>query len=94
MRLFGQSLTLNNLEHDIIRKDYPDPRIHFALVCAALGCPPLRDEPYLADRLNEQLDAQARECLDRPVKTRVDARTRTVDLRYADYGWALNQTTR
>ncbi len=40
VRLFGQTITLNNLEHDILRKDYHEPRLHMALVCAAKGCPP------------------------------------------------------
>jgi hypothetical protein len=80
VRLFGRTLTLNNLEHDIIRKDYPDPRIHFALVCAARGCPPLREEAYVADRLNEQLDDQARQFLATPAKNRVDADAKTVYL--------------
>ena len=43
VRLFGRKVTLNTIEHDILRKNYEEPRIHFALVCAARGCPPLRD---------------------------------------------------
>lgn len=60
VRLFGQTITLNNLEHDIIRKQFKDPRIHMALVCAAKGCPPLRSEAYTGERLSEQLDNQSR----------------------------------
>ena len=56
VRLFGQTITLDNLEHDIIRKDYSEPRIHLALVCAAKGCPPLISEAYVAGRLDDQLD--------------------------------------
>jgi hypothetical protein len=80
VRLLGRTLTLNNLEHDIIRKDYPDPRIHFALVCAARGCPPLRDEVYVADRLEKQLDAQARRFLATSARNLIDAGTMTVHL--------------
>lgn len=58
--LFGRMITLAELEHKIIRKEYPDPRAHFALVCAAKGCPPLRGEPYVADRLDAQLEEQGR----------------------------------
>jgi len=58
--LFGKPITLNNLEHDIIRKQFNEPRIHLALVCAAKGCPPLRSESYTAEKLNEQLDNQAK----------------------------------
>ena len=39
--------TLDEIEHRIIREQFNEPRIHMALVCAAMGCPPLRAEPYL-----------------------------------------------
>jgi len=55
----GQTYSLNQIEHSILRP-MGDPRIHFALVCAARSCPPLRSEPYDANRLNEQLTEQAR----------------------------------
>lgn len=60
VRLFGQTITLNNLEHDNLRKDYHEPRLHMALVCAAKGCPPLRSEAYVGERLDEQLTDQSR----------------------------------
>ena len=53
----GSTYSLNQIENDIIRP-MGDARIHFALVCAAKSCPPLRSEAYTADRLNEQLDDQ------------------------------------
>jgi len=61
----GRKLTLNNIENDIIRPDFGDARIHFALNCASIGCPPLSDEAYAADRLSEQLDAACRVALNR-----------------------------
>ena len=60
VRLFGDTITLDNVEHDILRKDYQEARLHFALVCAAKGCPPLRAEAYDASRFAEQLDAQGK----------------------------------
>lgn len=51
---------LNNIEHGIIRKQFDDERIHFALVCAAISCPPLRREAYTGEKLNDQLNDQAR----------------------------------
>ncbi len=51
----GMEVTLNALENDVIREDFSEPRIHFALVCAAKGCPPLTSVPYLGDILDEQL---------------------------------------
>lgn len=64
--LFGDMITLNTLEHEIIRKQYPDPRVHMALVCAARGCPPLRSEAYTGEKLNAQLDDQSRTYLASP----------------------------
>ena len=51
----GEVLTLDNIEHDILRPTFKDPRIHFAVNCASKGCPPLRSEPYRADALDQQL---------------------------------------
>lgn len=55
----GKALSLNNIEHDVIRKQFNEPRIHFALVCAAKSCPALRSEAYSGASLSEQLDDQA-----------------------------------
>lgn len=60
VNVFGRSVTLNQVEHEMIRPVYREPRAHFALVCAAKGCPPLRSEAYDGARLNAQLDDQAR----------------------------------
>ena len=54
--LFGKKISLNQLEHEIIRKEFNEPRIHFALVCAAKGCPELISEPYLGASLDSQLE--------------------------------------
>jgi hypothetical protein len=56
--LAGQTVSLNQLEHEMIRGVYDEPRIHWAVVCAAYSCPPLRDEAYVGDRLDEQLAEQ------------------------------------
>ena len=77
----GHAWSLDEIEQDIIRKRFAEPRIHFALVCAAMGCPPLRSEAYTGARLEEQLDDQARIfVLASPTKNRVDVATRTVHL--------------
>lgn len=59
--LLGATRTLDEIEHEMIRGSgrYNDPRIHFALNCASLGCPPLRNEAYVAERLDAQLDDAA-----------------------------------
>ncbi len=55
----GKSYTLESVENSILRK-MGDARIHFALVCAAMSCPPLRSEAYVAGKLDAQLSEQAR----------------------------------
>jgi len=51
--------SLNQIEHELIRKRFAEPRIHFSLVCAAYSCPPLRNEAFVGGRLEEQLHSQA-----------------------------------
>ncbi len=55
--VMGRTVSLNQLEHEIIRKDFKEPRIHWVLVCAAVGCPPLRNEAYTGAKLEAQLAA-------------------------------------
>jgi hypothetical protein len=80
VKLWGKTITLDDLEHGIIRAEYREPRIHFALVCAAKGCPPLRSEPYLAETLSAQLEEQGRRFFAEREKNRIDAGRRTVYL--------------
>lgn len=72
VRAAGRTLTLDDVEHRIIRPTFGDARIHVALVCAARGCPPLRTEAFIGARLEEQLDDQARRFLATATKNRVD----------------------
>ena len=58
--VMGREMTLDDIEHGTIRKDFDEPRIHAALVCAAMSCPPLRDEPFRGDTLDDQLADQMR----------------------------------
>lgn len=90
IRIGGKRYTLDDIEHEIIRKEFREPRIHFALVCAAKGCPPLRAEAYRGPDLDAQLDDQALTFLTRtPSKNRVDVVGRTAHLspifRFRDY---------
>jgi hypothetical protein len=80
-RVGGHDYTLDEIEHEIIRPRFGEPRIHFALVCAAIGCPPLRREAYTGARLDAQLDDQTRRFLVRsPERNRVDVSRRTLHL--------------
>ena len=58
--LLGTEMSLDNIEHDTLRVKgrYDDPRIHFAVNCASIGCPMLREEAFVGDRLEAQLDEQ------------------------------------
>jgi len=78
VRAAGRELTLDEVEHEIVRKEFREPRIHFALVCAAVSCPPLRREAYTGDRLDAQLEDQARLFLRASDKNRVDVGSETV----------------
>jgi len=59
-RVGEHTWSLNQIEHEQIRPNFREPRIHWALVCAAVSCPPLRSQAYVADRLDEQLADQAK----------------------------------
>lgn len=61
--VMGDPMTLDHIEHSILRKEFAEPRIHMALVCAAVSCPPLRSEPFRGESLDGQLDDQARRFL-------------------------------
>ena len=56
--LFGQPSYLDFIEHETLRREgaYDDPRVHVAVVCASIGCPMLRNEAFLAEKLDAQLD--------------------------------------
>ncbi len=69
MALLGSKVSLDDIEHGMLRARgrYDDPRVHFAVNCASIGCPPLREEAFVAGRLDAQLDEQAlRFMSDRP----------------------------
>jgi hypothetical protein len=76
----GEERTPEDIEHGIIRPRFQDPRTHFALVCASSSCPKLRQEAYVGDRLDEQLDDQARRFLSDASRNRIDPTTGTVEL--------------
>jgi hypothetical protein len=57
--LLGRKMSLDAIEHGILRKSYREPRVHYALNCASVSCPMLREEAYVAARLERQLEEQA-----------------------------------
>ena len=68
----GRRVSLDDIEHGTIREQFSEPRIHFALVCAAVSCPPLREEAYRGAALDAQLDDQGRRFLQNPFKNQID----------------------
>ena len=62
----GADLSLDDIEHRILRPIWRDPRVHYAVNCAALGCPNLRPRPFTADRLETMLDDGARAYVNHP----------------------------
>lgn len=62
----GRALTLDEIENDIIRPQFAEPRIHFALNCAAVSCPPLSAEAYVGKQLERQLEMATRRALNDP----------------------------
>ena len=91
--LFGEIITLNTLENSIIRKNYNDPRVHFALVCAAKGCPPLLGEPYSGENLNNQLAAQTQKFLADPAKNSIDVKNKIIRLSPI-FNWYMDDFSR
>jgi hypothetical protein len=69
----GKKYDLNNIEHGILRKKFDDPRIHFALVCAAMSCPRLRNEAYTGAKLDAQLEDAGKEFLNDKSKNNITA---------------------
>jgi hypothetical protein len=72
-KLFGQPAHLDHIEHDLIRPRYAEPRIHFAVVCASIGCPELREEAFVAGKLQAQLEDAMRRFLSDRSRNRYNA---------------------
>lgn len=85
-RAAGRTVTLDDIEHRIVRPEFQEARIHFAVNCASIGCPPLAAEPYRARTLDGQLDAAARTYLASPEGLRVDGDTLRVSSIFKWYG--------
>ncbi|MBI4616031.1 MAG: DUF547 domain-containing protein [Planctomycetes bacterium] len=79
LEVAGEERSLNSIEHEILRK-MGEPRIHFAIVCASLGCPRLRNEAYAGARLENQLQEQTSAFFSDSGKFRIDRDARTVYL--------------
>ncbi|MDC0304135.1 DUF547 domain-containing protein [Flavobacteriales bacterium] len=71
-KIGGEDYNLSNVEHDILRKGFNEPRIHFAIVCGSKSCPRLLNEAYEAEKLGYQLMIQTRNFMDDNSKNEIE----------------------
>jgi len=81
-KIDGRDMSLDDIEHGILRerKEFQDARVHFALVCASKGCPPLQPFAFSADKLDDQLETVTKAYLTDPEKTPFNTSTDTISL--------------
>ena len=72
VKVMGRDLTLNDIEHKVLRQEFDDPRIHFAIVCASIGCPILQSRAFFDDDLDQRLEQATRNFITNPGKVRLD----------------------
>jgi hypothetical protein len=72
-KIGGKDMTLNAIEHKILRPKFEEPRIHFAIVCASMSCPQLLNRAFTADQLETQLTAQAKAFLTDDFRNKISA---------------------
>ncbi len=75
VRIAGKDHTPDEIEHQILRKKFHDPRIHFTIVCASSSCPQLRREAYVPERLDAQLDEATQAFLRDPARNHLDGQS-------------------
>jgi len=74
----GKTYTLNEIEHGIIRTEFVDPRVHFVLVCASTGCPPIENRAFFAEDIEERLETATLNFINKPENVRLDRVKRRV----------------
>ena len=81
-KLFGEDSYLDFIEHEMLRKPgvYDDPRVHVGVVCASIGCPMLRNEAFVAERLDAQLEDAMRRFLSDRTRNRYDPQSRKLEI--------------
>jgi hypothetical protein len=79
-KVASREVSLDDVEHEILRKQWKDPRIHAAVNCASKGCPALRAEAFVAARLDEQLDDQMRRFVADSTRNQIDPKGKKIRL--------------
>lgn len=74
IKIGGKSYSLNNIENDIIRPKFNEPRIHFAVNCAAKSCPPLLNKAWTASNLNSNLEKQTKKFINNSAFNQIGAK--------------------
>jgi len=74
----GKKLSQDDIENEILRKQFHDPRIHFAIICASMGCPPIPKFAYTGEMVQAQLESETRKYLNSPRGTRIDSAKNTL----------------
>jgi hypothetical protein len=86
IRIGKESMDLNHIEHGILRKEFNEPRIHMALVCASKSCPILLNEAYLPEKLDKQLSQQTKAFLSDPYRNKISADKPQLSMIFKWYG--------
>lgn len=76
----GEKISFKSLEDDYIRERFSDPRIHFAINCASISCPPIKNHVYSADHLNDQLDQSTADFINNTANFSVDNEAKEIHL--------------
>lgn len=73
IRIGNEMYDLNKIEHSILRPQFKEPRIHFAIVCASVSCPKLLNEAYVGTKIDQQLNNQAINFINDPKRNKISA---------------------
>lgn len=73
IKIGGKEYDLNSIEHSVLRKQFDEPRIHFAINCASYSCPKLLNEAFTADKLESQLQKTAKDFVNDKSKNKITA---------------------
>lgn len=86
IQLGSKTYSLNNIENDILRPKFKDARIHFAVNCAAVSCPPLLNRAWTADKLNQYFEQQAKAFINNPKYNKINANSVEISKIFDWYG--------
>jgi hypothetical protein len=86
IQIEGETYDLNNIEHGILRKYFPDARVHAAINCASISCPPLRSEAFVASKLDQQLEESMHVFINDPMRNKVSTNKAEISKIFSWFG--------